>query len=88
MSTATNRTQLISPVDHIAFNALVGARVKAARTGLGWSLRDLAAKAEVSSSAICRIERGKASPQILTLALIAEATGREPGWFFGEGWPR
>lgn len=71
-----------------AFNALVGSRVREAREDLGWSLRELAGRAGISHAAIHLIERGSVTPTVLSLARIAEATGQEPGWFFGGGWPR
>jgi transcriptional regulator with XRE-family HTH domain len=90
MSTeSTNAPRIVSPSDDPeGFKALIGARVREAREELGWSQRELARRAGLSCMALSYIERGKVPPTSLNLARIAEATGQEPGWFFGEGWPR
>jgi transcriptional regulator with XRE-family HTH domain len=89
MSTNRNAPRIVSPSDDPeGFKALVGARVREAREDLGWSRRELARRVDLSYTAVAYIERGIYAPNALNLARIAEATGQEPGWFFGEGWPR
>ena len=50
----------------------VGSRIRALREGRGLSLRELAASAGVSHTALSQIERGETSP---TLAVIARIAG-------------
>jgi len=56
-----------------SLSSQVGARIKARRERLELSLRALAARSNLSGSAISDIERGLKSPTLSTLGLIAEA---------------
>lgn len=51
----------------------LGDRLRARRTGLGLSLRELAPEVGVSASFLSQVENGKSSPSIDTLARIARA---------------
>lgn len=57
----------------------LGRRVKAVRTRVGLSLRDVAKKAQVSASLLGQVERGEASPSLLSLVAIADALGTTAG---------
>lgn len=50
-------------------------RIRLERELRGWSLADLAARAEVSKASISRIERGEMSPTAVTLVRLATAFG-------------
>ena len=49
------------------------AQIRAARALLGWTQADLAAKADISTTAINSIERGKADPKLSTVNAIRRA---------------
>lgn len=51
----------------------IGENVREARQQRGWSLRKLAAEADVSASLISQIENGRANPSVRTLYSLAEA---------------
>lgn len=57
----------------------LGRRVKAIRNRQGLSLRDVAAVASVSPSLLGQIERGEASPSLLSLVAISDALGTTAG---------
>lgn len=59
----------------------IGPKVREARQGLGLSLQQLAARAEVSAAAIHKVERGDMVPTITTLLKLAGALGRPIGHF-------
>jgi len=51
----------------------LGDRLRARRTGLGISLRELASRVGVSASFLSQVERAKSSPSIETLSSISRA---------------
>ncbi len=57
----------------------VGRRVRAIRGERGLSARTVAAAAQISPSLLSGIERGTASPSLVSLVAIAEALGVRPG---------
>ena len=59
--------------------ATLGARIRALRLARQLSLRAVAADAQVSASLLSQIERGEASPSLLSLVAIADALGVRPG---------
>jgi transcriptional regulator with XRE-family HTH domain len=61
----------------------VAARIKAARSELGWKQKHLAAEVRVEPITVSRWERGATSPDFDALALIAEATGKPLAYFLG-----
>jgi len=71
--------------------ATLALRIRSEREIKGWSLADLAGRAQVSKAMLSKIERGEASPTAATLSRIATAYGLtlaalfEPG---GAGNPR
>jgi len=54
----------------------IGPKVRAARSRLGLSLQQLAARADVSAAAVHKVERGDMVPTITTLLKLAGALGR------------
>lgn len=60
----------------------IGAMLRAARHKQDLSLRQLAAKAEVSASLLSQIENGKANPSVRSLYGIAEALSVSIDYFF------
>lgn len=65
--------------------ATVSQRVRDLRRQRGLSLRAVAAKAQISPSLLSGIERGKASPSLVSLVAIADALGVRPGDLLEEG---
>ncbi|MEZ5076781.1 MAG: cupin domain-containing protein [Solirubrobacterales bacterium] len=59
--------------------ASLGARIRGLRLARKLSLREVAADAQVSPSLLSQIERGEASPSLLSLVAIADALGVRPG---------
>lgn len=57
----------------------LGVRLRELRVRRGQTLRSVADKADVSPSLLSQIERGQASPSILSLVAIAEALAVRPG---------
>ncbi|GAB4068035.1 helix-turn-helix transcriptional regulator [Ancylobacter sonchi] len=55
--------------------ARLARRLKLEREARGWSLADLAARAEVGKATISKIERGEISPTAVTLVRLANAFG-------------
>ena len=55
--------------------AVTRARLRAVRTGLGWSLDELAQRANLSASTISRVETGKRSIGLDVLVPMARALG-------------
>ncbi len=53
----------------------IGRRVRAARTGLGWTLDDLAARSRVSRRMVVNVEQGTTNPSIATLLRLSDALG-------------
>jgi transcriptional regulator with XRE-family HTH domain len=60
----------------------IGARLRNLRTQHGFSIRALAERAEISSSVISEVERGKTEPSISTLKRLAAALGTSITYFF------
>jgi transcriptional regulator with XRE-family HTH domain len=60
----------------------LGQAVRALREERGWSLRQLAAGADVSESFMSQVERGAANPSVASLRRIAEALGTSIGALF------
>jgi transcriptional regulator with XRE-family HTH domain len=53
----------------------IGARVRSARTGRGWTLDQLAETAGISRRAVVNVEQGTANPSVGTLLRISDALG-------------
>lgn len=64
--------------------ALIGGKLRAARERQRMSLRELAAKAEMSASMLSQIENGKAYPSVRSMYNIAAALGLPVDYFFPE----
>ncbi len=60
----------------------MGEKLRAARLHQNFSLRELAAKAEVSASLLSQIETGKANPSVRSLHSIADALSLPVDHFF------
>ena len=60
----------------------LGEKLRTARMSKNLSLRELAAKAEVSASLLSQIENGKANPSVRSLHSIADALSRPIDYFF------
>jgi XRE family transcriptional regulator, regulator of sulfur utilization len=58
-----------------ALRSSLAANVARIRVARGWSLRELALRAEVSKALLSRIERGEGNPSLETLYRIASALG-------------
>lgn len=63
----------------------LGEKLRDARIGQNLSLRELAAKAEVSASLLSQIENGKANPSVRSLHSIADALSMPVDYFFPNG---
>jgi transcriptional regulator with XRE-family HTH domain len=53
----------------------LGAFIRAERSAAGLSLRDLAARAELSNAYLSQVERGRHAPSIKVLKSVADALG-------------
>ena len=62
----------------------IGARVAAARADRGWSLAQLAARADLSTASVHKVERSAMTPSIAVLMKIAAALGRPVAHFIDE----
>jgi transcriptional regulator with XRE-family HTH domain len=60
----------------------MGEKLRAARKNKNLSLRELAAKAEVSASLLSQIENGKTNPSVRSLHSIADALSLPVDYFF------
>lgn len=67
-----------------AVTAALGGRIRALRLERGLSLRTVAAAAQVSPSLLSQIERGDASPSLVSLVAIADALVVRPGVLLGD----
>jgi len=65
-------------------NVGLGARIRALRESRGLSLRAVAEVAQISTSLLSQIERGEASPSLVSLVAIADALGTRPGVLLDE----
>lgn len=54
---------------------LVGAAIRHARQGFGWSARDLSLKAGLSESYVGKLEGGRLDPSLRAFGKIAQALG-------------
>lgn len=72
-------TEALNDVDDLES---IGARLRTLRTEHGFSIRALAERAEISSSVISEVERGKTEPSISTLKRLAAALGTSITYFF------
>lgn len=61
---------------------MIGERIKQARVAAGLSLRDAAARAELSAMAISKFERGETTPTSTTLLRLAKALDTRTEFFF------
>jgi transcriptional regulator with XRE-family HTH domain len=66
-------------LDHVL---IIGAKLRSARCQQKLSLRDLAARAELSPSLLSQIENGKTNPSVLTLHSVATALDVPITYFF------
>jgi len=62
----------------------IGAKVAAARADRGWSLAQLAARADLSTASVHKVERSTMTPSIAVLMKIAAALGRPVAHFIDE----
>ena len=62
----------------------IGAKVAAARADRGWSLAQLATRADLSTATVHKVERGAMTPSIAVLMKIAAALGRPVAHFIDE----
>ncbi len=62
----------------------IGEKLRAVRQGRDMSLRELAARANMSASMLSQIETGKAYPSVRTIYTIADALGLPVDYFFPE----
>lgn len=87
-STQNNGTQeqdvsgLDAPVSIIRFQAIAPAQLRAARSLLDWSRKDLASASGVSPETIKNIEHGVFNPQDATLKSLFETFARHGVEFF------
>lgn len=67
-----------------------GRRVKQARADMAWKQKQLAAAVSVEPVTVSRWERGEHMPDVATIQLIAEATGKTLSYFVADeqegGW--
>ena len=58
-----------------AISRTIGRRVRTARTALGWTLDQLAARSGVSRRMLINVEQGATNPSIATLLRLSDAVG-------------
>lgn len=68
-----------------AFQVKIGDAIRSHRTKLGWTQEQLAQRAGLTQSHVCRLEQGTHSPTDLTIQKVANALGVDPsaidpGW--------
>ena len=61
---------------------MIGERIKRARLAAGLSMRDAAAKSQLSAMAISKFERGEATPTSKTLIRLSRALNTPAEFFF------
>jgi transcriptional regulator with XRE-family HTH domain len=59
----------------VEISRTIGRRVRAARTALGWTLDQLAARSGVSRRMLINVEQGVTNPSIATLLRLSDALG-------------
>lgn len=59
----------------VAISRMIGRRVRAGRTELGWTLDQLAARSGVSRRMLVNVEQGVTNPSIATLLRLSDALG-------------
>jgi transcriptional regulator with XRE-family HTH domain len=74
----TPGAQAEAPAPHSVTDSL-GTRIKALRLQRGLTLRGVAKTAQISPSLLSQIERGEASPSLVSLVAIADALVVRPG---------
>jgi len=62
-----------------AILAHLGAKLRARRNALGWTLADLSARCGISQRFLSDVEGGKANISVMSLQAIARAVGSTPG---------
>jgi transcriptional regulator with XRE-family HTH domain len=62
----------------------IGAKVAASRADRGWSLAQLATRADLSTATVHKVERGTMTPSIAVLMKLAAALGRPVAHFIDE----
>jgi transcriptional regulator with XRE-family HTH domain len=65
----------------------IGPKVRAARSRLGLSLQQLAARSDVSAAAVHKVERGDMVPTVTTLLKLAAALGEPVSSFVDDAAP-
>jgi transcriptional regulator with XRE-family HTH domain len=74
-------------VENVREGLGIGERLLAARQSRGMTLRELAARADISASQLSQIENGKAMPSVMSLQNIATALSMPIRYFFPEEEP-
>ncbi len=69
--------------EKVSFTPL-GERVRQLREGKGWSLTELAEKAQISRSYLSQIEQGDSTPTQAKIIQLANALGALPSQLIGE----
>lgn len=67
---------------------MIGERVRSLRTGLGYSLRALAAETGLSAPLLSQIERGQTDPSLSTLRKLAKVFGADLPTLLAEDKPQ
>ena len=78
-----NTTASNAPISIIRFQTIAPAQLRAARSLLDWSRKELAAMSGVSPETIKNIEHGTFTPQDSTLKSLFETFARHGVEFFG-----
>src|SRR5215213_9238944 len=80
----TELTPTSAALDRAADASKVGARLRAAREGLGISLRELARRVGVSPSLVSQIELDRVNPSVSTLYALVTELGMTMSDVFGD----
>lgn len=75
---------LISSESSVKLKKIVGKKLKAIRLKQGLTIQDLAARSQVSSNMISRVERGLTIPSVQILMKLAGAVGKSINYFVEE----
>ena len=78
MTNATRKTRSKASRKELTLEEVVAANVVRLRKARGWTQYDLADRMKRFQSWLARLERGKASPTLRTLADLAGAFGVKP----------